>query len=585
MSFKSGLGLFFVSAIAAFAIAVSPSSAARTVPPVRNLHLTSGSGSLVKIAWDVPSHASASSATIDKYIIKRDGRKLTTLQGFNGIVDTSYTDVTPSQKKAIYEVIAVDSTGTRSPPAELSVPAPEGASPNPQPSGGDDDQSDIVQSSSLCRSIIPKDIRGHNSPTAFEKYGCGAGMNSVNDDSAPKTGPFRPVGSVKRPFHDMFQNFFIQLPVSVGHTCFLLVSALYVWVMSASTYLGIGKLFGGILQALHGNPNFPDLVILALAVGLFSLMLHIWKDDVRKGHASIARIVLAMAILTLFFSGAQTWMRFAVEKPLAVYSGITSQLSSMAAGTDVSRDFNLTVHPTFGGNKTYNAIRKAENADWLMWQYLPQCAINFGDFQWSINHYVPGTHTSFCEKFVQVWSTSSNDQKDKFTEEVKNANKQVGDFFQGKDQMTRILDSVLSKSVLFMHNVMKGIMKLSVFTGIMLLLAELLFMVGWLLSNLTGREEARYEAERRLRSMFHWLKLGFHVGKRSSVYRGMRCGLRYMALFQEDSTSAPRSFGTAWRTPRAVQRLASPGCGIRPVWCDSRRERRVHARAFGKEAT
>jgi hypothetical protein len=495
-------------------MAASTAVATRKVDPVSNLHLVNGSASQVKIAWDAPKHGSTPNATIDQYIIKRDGHKINTLQGFNGLVDTSYIDGNPSQKKAVYAVIAVDSNGRRSPPTTLSIPAPQGANQSPQPGGGDA-QPDIIQSSSLCDSIIPQNIRGHNQPTALEKYGCGAGMSAVNEKDAGKI-----LGVVEkpRPFHDFFQNVFIQIPVSLGHTFFLLISALYIWVMNAGTYLSVGKLFANILQAFNGNPNMGSLIAIAVAIGVMVLGLNILKDEIRKGFSSFIRIAFVLAFLTVILSGPQTWMRFAVEKPLGVYSSETSQLTSMSAGTDVSRDFNLTVHPTYGGNKTYNAIRKAENADWLMWQYLPQCAINFRNFQWVINHNVPGTHTSFCERFVQVWSSGSDDDKDKFKEALKKSNKNVYDFFQGNDQMTRILYSVVSKLVLLMHNVMKTIMKLSILPGIFLLLGELLFMVIWLIASLTATDEAKYAAERRIRTMFHWLKIPAVLTLFSLVY-------------------------------------------------------------------
>lgn len=504
MSFKKDhiaqIGL--MTALTLF-IAASTAVAARRVDPVGNLHLVSGSASQVKIAWDAPRHASTPSATIDEYIIKRDGHKINTLQGFNGLVDTSYVDGNPSQQKAVYAVIAVDSHGRRSPPATLNVPAPQGANPNPQSGGADNSQTDTIQSSSLCDSIIPPNIRGHNQPTALEAYGCGAGMSAINDSDP---GKILGVVSKPRPLHDATE-WFIQTLVSLGHTFFLLVSALYIWVMSASTYLGVGHLFASILQAFSGNPAKSDLITIAIAIGVVVLGLHMLRDEIRKGMTSAVRIAFVLAFLTIFLSGPQTWMKFAVEKPLGVYSSITSQLTSMSAGSDASRGFNLTVHPTFGGNKTYSAVRRAENADWLMWQYLPQCAINFRDFRWVINHDVPGTHTSFCERFVQVWNSGSDDDKDKFKSALKDSNKNVYDFFEGKDQMTRLQYTVVSKAVLTMHNVMKAIMKLSVLAGIFLLLAELLFMVVWLIASLTATDGAKYGAERRIRTMFHWLKI------------------------------------------------------------------------------
>jgi uncharacterized membrane protein YgcG len=483
--------------------------AAYKVAPVTNLHLVNGSASVVKITWNAPEHASTSSATIDQYIIKRDGHHLLPLQGFNGMVDTSYVDENPSQRKAKYTVIAVDSDGKRSPPTTLKVPAPEVASADPQPSEEDDNTSGDIQGSSMCDTVIPANIRGLNSPTALEKYGCGAGMSWVNDDSKPKAGVLHPEGAVTGPIHWVFQTLFIQIWVSIGHACWLLVSALYIWVMSASTYLGIANLFGGQLQTFHGNPNFSDLLLVALAFGLFNMARHIFKNDTRSGRVSIIRTMLALTLVTVFLGGAQIWMRSAVEKPLAVYSAVTSQLTSASAGTDVSRDFNLTVHPTYGGDKTKNAIREAENADWLMWQYLPQCAINFGDFQWVTNHYYPDTHTTWCEKFVQIWGSGSDDDKDKFKNELKDANEEVYTYFKGENQMGRVLDTDISKFVLAWHNVMKGIMKLSVFVGIFLLLAELLLLIVVLISNITGSDEARYAAERRIRSGAHWLKIAF----------------------------------------------------------------------------
>jgi uncharacterized membrane protein YgcG len=523
MSFKtfSMYRIFQVAALSAvvlFTAAATATAGSGDVTPVTNLHLVSGSASNVKFAWNAPTHGSTSSATIDEYIIKRDGHKLLPLQGFNGMVDTTYVDENPSQKKAKYTVIAVDSDGKRSPPALLGVPAPQSAAQNTQQTGKDDGSSDIIQSSSLCDSIVPTDIRGHNAPTGLETYGCGSGMSSINDDSAPKTGLFRPGGDVKRPFHDLFQNVFIQLPVSIGQALFLMVSALYIWVMSASTYLGIGKLFAGLLQSFHGNPNYPDLIILAVAGGLAILTLNIFKGDVRKGHLGLARMVLALTFLTIFLSGINSWMSFATKKPLEVYSVVSDQVTSASAGTDVSRDFNLTVHPTYGGDKTKNAIRKAENADWLMWQYLPQCQINFGNFQWAINNDYPKTHTTWCEKFVQVWGSGSDNDKDKFKSALKDANEERYTYFEGKSQMNRVMDTDLSRLVLMMHLTMKGVMKLSVFTGILMLLGELLFAVAWLFSNVTGSEGARYSAERRARTMGHWLWIAFIMTLFSLVY-------------------------------------------------------------------
>jgi hypothetical protein len=491
------VALFCVVAVAAAAVKVAP---------ITHLHMVNGDANSVKLSWDAPSHGSTPSATIDEYIIRRNGHQIEHLQGFNNLVDTSYIDGSPSSKDSVYTVIAVDSNGRRSPPARVSVKAPQGAAQNTEdPSNADPE--DGIQSTDVCDSIIPPDIRGHNNPTGLEKYGCGEGMNAIPDDSAPKTGPLHPGGTVKRPFHDLFQNLFIQLPVTVGQYCFLGISAFSAMVMQTKTYTGVSHLFGEILQAFHGNPNYPGLVSLAIALALAFLTLNVVKGEFRKGFISVGWIVAALVILTVFLANPYRSMNAAVDKPLGVFSGITNQVSDMTAGTGVANHFNLTVNPTYGGNKTYASIRKAEYIDWLMFQYLPHCAAVFRDYTWATTHYYPKTHTTFCEKFLQVWGTDNDDDKDDYKSALEDANKEVYNSFKGEDQSTRVVDTGIASVTLTVHNLMKLARNMAIFACMILLLGEMLFSVLWLIYAATGSDGAKLTAERRIRTILHWLKV------------------------------------------------------------------------------
>jgi hypothetical protein len=86
--------------------AVSVASGASSVPPVTNLHMVSGDANHVDLAWNAPSHGSTAGSTVDEYVILRDGHQIADLHGFNGMVDTSYIDGSPSSKKGTYAVIA-----------------------------------------------------------------------------------------------------------------------------------------------------------------------------------------------------------------------------------------------------------------------------------------------------------------------------------------------------------------------------------------------------------------------------------------------------------------------------------------------
>jgi hypothetical protein len=500
MSPKYRVGLVGVLTFVAL-LAFAAVASARQVAPVTNLHTASGDATQVKIAWDKPAFASKTSATIDEYLVRRDGHQIADLQGFNGLVDTSYIDGAPSSNKAVYSVVAVDSVGQRSPPTTVNVPAPQAAQPPPP---GDKTVNDGIQSSDLCSSIVPPDIRGNNFPTGLEKYGCGKGMNSVND-SGP--GSILGIVSTPRPVHDIIQNFFIQFPITVGQTAFLANSAFSAMVMQAGTYMGIGHLFSGILQAFHGNPNYSGLVHLAFALSILFLTLTVIKGDRRKGYISFSVIAVALAVLTVLFANPFRTMNFAVNKPLGIFNGINSTMADMTAGTGVDNQLNLTVHPTYAGNKNNAAIRRAENVDWLMFQYVQECAINFRDYNWAMYTPYPGSRTSFCEKFVQVWGSGSNDDKNAFKDKLKAANKSVADFFGGKDQMARLLYTDVSKTVLMVHVLMKFFRNIAVFACMGLLLVELLLSGVWLIYALTGSDKSQVTAERRIYTAIHWFKL------------------------------------------------------------------------------
>jgi hypothetical protein len=488
-------------------LTTAAAAGAKSVEPVTNLHLVSGSASRVEIAWNVGSQPNLDGATIDKFIISRNGQVIGTLVGFNGVVDTSYVDGGPTPGSSVYSVTAVDSTGMQSPPSSLTVAAPQAAPQQSQsPSAGSDDN---IQSSNLCQSIIPPDVRGDNQPTAFEMYGCGKGMNAVNDSDPDKIG-FGPFKTDKpRPIHDFFQNLFIQLPITLGQTFFLLISALSTWVTLPSTYLGVGNLFADLLQTFNGNPNTPGLIALALTLGLATVTILIVRSQHRKGYITTGLFLFVMAVLVLFLSNPFRIMQAAVDKPLSAYTAVTNESTDMLAGTAAENSFNLTVQPTYNGDKAYNAIRRAENNDWLMFQYLPQCAINFGDFRWAIDNKYPGSDASWCEKFVQVWGANDNDAKKEFKDQLKAANADVYNFFDSGDQGQRVLTTFVSKFALLFHNLLKFFMKISLYLGMMLLLAELLFAVIWLIALLVGTDSTKLAAQRRMRTMFHWLKVPF----------------------------------------------------------------------------
>jgi hypothetical protein len=505
MSFTYRIFMGFILTIAVLATSAATARSANDVAQITNLRLVSGDANQVKLAWDAPAHGSTNSATIDEYIIKRDHHQIADLQGFNGMVDPSYIDSSPSAKKAVYTVIAYDSTGQRSPPAKVDVPAPQTASQTPD--AKHKEAADNIVSSDLCDSIIPPDLMGHNLPTGLEKYGCGEGMNHVNDSEADTVG----IGPLKtnkpRIMHDIFQGLFIQLPNTVGQAAFLAVSAFHAIVLQASTYAGVGKLFGGILQAFHGNPNYPGLVSFAIALSLFFLTLMVIRGERRKGLASFGMIVTAIVVLTVLLANPFRTMNYAVNKPLGVFGSITSEMTDMVTDTPVANQFNLSVTPTYGGNKIYSSIRRAEYVDWLMFQYLPQCAINFRDYHWTFSHDYPGTHTSWCERYVQVWSDGSDDDKDAFKDKLKDVNPKVYDFFNSGNQTLRVIDSVVSKLVLTVHLVMELARDMGIFGCMILLLGEILFSVLWLIYAATGSDGARLMAERRMRTMFHWLAI------------------------------------------------------------------------------
>jgi hypothetical protein len=506
MSRKYRLAKMVSLSVVALFCMVAAAAAAAKVAPVTHLHLVNGDANSVKLSWNAPAHASSSTATIDEYIIRRNGHQIEDLQGFSGMVDTSYIDGSPSSKDAVYTVIAVDSNGRRSPPARVSVKAPQGADQNTE-DPSTKDAADGIQSTDVCDSIIPPDIRGHNNPTGLEKYGCGEGMNAIPDDSAPKTGILHPGGTVKRPFHDLFQNLFIQLPVTLGQYCFLGISAFSAMVMQSKTYTGVSHLFGEILQIFHGNPNYPGLVSLAVALALLYLTLSVIKGEFRKGFISVGWIVAALVILTVFLANPYRSMNAAVNKPLGVFSGITNEVSNMTAGTGVANHFNLTVNPTYGGNKTYASIRRAEYVDWVMFQYLPHCAIVFRDFTWATTHYYAKSHTTFCEKFLQVWGSDNDDDKDDFKSALEDANKKVYKSFKGDDQISRVINTGIAAVTLAVHNLMKLARNMAIFGCMILLLGELLFSVLWLIYAATGSDSAKLTAKRRILTILHWLKV------------------------------------------------------------------------------
>jgi hypothetical protein len=475
--------------------------AARQVDPVRNLRLVSGDVNKVKIAWDEPKHGSTPDATIDEYIIKRNGRRIADLQGFHGLVDTSYIDGSPSSKDADYSVVAVDSNGKRSPPESVHVKAPDGASSTPPPAGKDPE--DGIQSSDLCSSIIPPDIRGHNQPTAMEKYGCGKGMNSVNDN-----GPKKVLGiGVSNPIHKLIQSFFIQLPTTLGQTFWLLISGLAIWVQQAGTYLGIANLFAGILQTFNGDPSWPALLSIGISVGVIVLAVRLIKEQHRQGYISVGIIVAALAILTLLLSSPYRWMKYAVEKPLSINAEISNSLTDMTSGADLGQQFNLTVHPTYSGKKSNAAIRKQENTDWLMFQYLPQCAVNFNDYRWALTHRYPDSRTTYCEKFLQTWGAGSDKDKDRFKDKLNNANKDVGKFFGGDDQMLRVVYTLIAKACLFFHHILKVVTRLAMYLCGLLLLFEVFAAAIWLIYAMFGTDSSRWVVERRIVSAAHYIKV------------------------------------------------------------------------------
>lgn len=506
MSFqKRRLSLVGLLATVALLLIVSLAYGRQTVPPVSNLHIASGTASQVTLQWDAPSQNDLHGTTVDSYVIKRNGRTIGTLNGFQGIVATSYVDASPSPKAAVYSVIAVDSNGDRSPPVTVDVPAPQSAATTPQPSSG---PPDVIQSSGLCDAIIPPDIRGNNRPTPLEEYGCGQGMDTVND-STTSTLNFL-IFSVNKPRlqHDFFQSVLIQIPEWLGQTFFLLISALSIWALQAATYLGVAKSFASILQVFHGSPNYSGLLALATAGAIGFIGLHLIRGQVRRAHESGVIIALALGVLAIFLSNPFRSMQYVVEKPIGVYSGITNQVTDLVAGTDVSKGFNLTANPTYAGNSTNNAIRKSENVDFLIWQYVPQCAVNFRDFQWAMNHDVPGTQTSFCERFLQIWDKNNNGgQQKQFIDQLRKANKDVASFFYGNDQMTRVGYEAISKFALTIHNVIKAIIRLAVIASMMILLGEVSFGVLWLLYAITSSDNSKLAAERWMGRIFHWLKL------------------------------------------------------------------------------
>jgi hypothetical protein len=498
---KTRIGLVVAAMAAALSLPAPVAFAApHKVGPVTNLHLVDASNAdEVKLTWNKPAHASTASATIDDYIIKRDGHRLTTLVGFNGLVDTSYIDGNPSSKDATYAVIAVDSNGRRSPPAELIVPAPQQTAPAPD--SNNSNPKDGIQASGFCDSIIPPDIRGHNQPTALEKYGCGKGMNSVNDK-----GPGRVLGISKDPIHSAIQAF-IQFLVSAGQMFFLLFSAMAIWVQQVGTYLGVGNLFAGILQTLNGDPNWAAMMSLSIAVGLVVMGLRIARGQHSEGYVHAGIVSVALAVLALLMSSPFTWMHKSVEWPLDAYTSLNNWSIGLVAGTDVDNQYNLTVHPTYSGNAANTALRKSENNDFLMFQYLPQCAINFDDYKWVINHYYPETRPTWCEKFVQVWGGDNDDDQDAFKDKLKDDNSQVEGFFEGKDQTKRLMYTLMSKFVLFVQNTLKFTKNMSVFACEMLLVAEIFMAAVWLLYALFGTEQSRLTAEQRIASMFRYLKI------------------------------------------------------------------------------
>jgi hypothetical protein len=491
-----------VLSLTALCAAAAAAMAARPVSPVTNLHLVSGDVNKVKLAWNAPKHGSTPDATIDDYIIRRNGHKIANLQGFNGMVDTSYIDGSPSTKKSTYSVVAVDSNGRRSPPESVDVDAPKGAAQEPQSTGKDPE--DGIQSSNLCESIIPPDIRGHNQPTPMEKYSCGKGMNSVNDS---EPGKILGVANKPRPMHDVFQSVFIQFPVTMGHTFWLLISGLAIWVMQAGTYLGLADLFAGALQTLNGDPSMPALLSLGIAVGLIVLGLRLIREQHRQGFISVGIIVAALTVLTLLLSSPYKWMRYTVDQPLSWNAEITNTLTDLTSGADLNQQFHFTVHPTYSGRKSTSAIRRQENTDWLMFQYLPQVAVNFNDYQWALTHNYPGTRTTFAEKFVQVWGTGSDDDKDEFKNKLKDADKDVSKFFNGNDQMQRVAFVVIAKIGLLFHHILKIVTKLALFACGVLLLFEVFAAAIWLIYAMFGTDSSRWHVERRMVSAGHYLKV------------------------------------------------------------------------------
>jgi uncharacterized membrane protein len=503
MSFKYRVTLICGVVSMLLAVASTEAYAKRQVPPVRNLTVVNADANQVKLDWDPPSTAGLGGATIDQYIIRRDGHQLTTLVGFNGQVDSAYVDGSPSQNDAVYEVIAVDSHGRRSPPEEVEAKGSQTSAVN-VPKTAQDDQRDVIQGSSLCDSIIPPDIRGHNQPTPLEVYGCGKGMDTVYED-----GPDHFLGVAKpRPIHDIIQSFYVQLPVTLGHIFFLLIHALSIWVLQAGTYMGIGNLFAGILQALNGNPNWPALVSIGISCGILVISWRILKDDHREGYKSVALVVMGLTLVTMLVGSPFTWLRKTVNKPLGLYADISSLSVDLTTNTDVSRQFNLQVHPTFTGDKNNNAIRKQENADFLMYQYLPACAINFGDYRWAMQHTVPGTNITYCEKFAQVFGDGTKEEQDKLRSDIEDDNKKVSDFYRGGDQMQRVGFAIVSKwFTLLIHNLVKALAKLSIFFCEMLLIAEVFSAAIWLLHSMVGNEAAQEATERRILTMLHYIKV------------------------------------------------------------------------------
>jgi hypothetical protein len=503
MSIKQRFGLFFTAAVMATVIAVPVASAARVVPPVGNLHLVSGDANQVKIAWDAPSTSDLGNATIDAYVIRRNGHRLDTLQGFSGIVDTSYTDGSPSLRKATYTVTAVDSEGRRSPPTSLSVPAPQGVLPSPKLPDG---EKDGIQSSDFCKAIIPPDIRGSNQPTALEKYGCGKGMNAMNESDPSKINVLFVHTSVPRPIHDGIQAI-MQFLESAGQEFFLLLSAMTIWVMQESTYLGIANLFAGIIQAFHGDPSFDLIFSLTLMVGLAVLARRLWREEHREGYTSIGVIVAAMTAITLLASSPYHWMRNIVTWPLQGYTAINNSLGGFTAGRDVTREYNLTVRPTFSGDKTNAATRKQQELDYLMFQYIPHCAANFQDYQWSMTTYVPGERITFCERFVQIWDRNNDHLQEGFKKDVEKANNGNADFFQGKDQMTQAFYIGLAKVALGFHGLMEFFRNLSVFGSEIILLGIYLLGLLIMMYVVTGTEGSRWTLQQWWLTMIQALKV------------------------------------------------------------------------------